>query len=584
MESSVQFESVMRLPHRRHAFGVNAPALFRHIGFRIEKPDDNPLTAIEPGASVFRRDKLIGAVNGALTNMQKGVRPDDIYSFCMSKETANKRRLLISETLLIDLKGTAAELTEWRSRLRLEMYDEYYFVTLILDQTGHQAHPVAIGKIEHQLSSNEKQHIDSEKFLQTYYHGIWDTVDRFIGDGLNKFPGRRFTEFRGIVLRELTNPFRQDSTAADAHKITKLNPAVSSQSRNLLRSWIARNGDFVSEVLQLKQWAGTTDQDANCVLSELLDGGAIYFSSVRQAHISSTSTDPPPLRYFILYNGLSKYQLGRLIRRTHVLGELRCAAVLDMELLDDASAGLRSLGNQIDDLLVNKSASLSDKQLRSVQEELNRLASSKIPGGLLYRVNRSRYYANTFRERIQEMRVQPLEGWQSYSEFFRRNLYPHFDHIDQIGKRYEALAERVNRLTNARNAEKLNEFETNSLKLVRKMNQFNGTMLRIQEIGEWIGVTAFTYYGGHIIANLFREGPKLLKMCSVVPEDMAEFCSKLGDKPPEHFLFVGIVMAFVAAILLRMWWHRKARETTDANDSDPLLQGHLRASTQPGDA
>jgi hypothetical protein len=526
--------------------------------------DENPLTATDLETSVARRDRLIYQVNQALQYLQKVTKRRDVYSFSMSSQGRGGYRLLASETLLLDLNARPDKLPGWRCRLRLDMYDEYYFVTLILDQKDSDERVREICDIERELSSGDKKKTSSEsrKFLQIYYDEIWVTLDGFIREGLNKFPGRRFTEFRGIVLRELTNPFRQDDFGGDTHKVSKLNSTASSKSRSALRSWIARNATFVSEVLQLKQWAGTTDQDANCVLSELLDGGAIYFSSVRQAHVSSTSVDPPPLRYFILYNGLSKYQLGRLIRRTHVLGELRCAAVLDMELLDEASEGLRSLGNHIDNLLVNKSASLTDDELRSVQVKLNQLASSKISGGLLYRVNRSRYYANTFRERIKEMRVQSLEGWQSYSEFFSRNLYPHFDQIDQIGKRFETLAERVNRLTNARNAEKLNEFETNSLNLVREMNQFNGTMLRIQEIGEWIGVTAFTYYGGHIIANIFREGSKVLGICSMLSEHMAKNCVELGEKPPERFLFFGIAIAFVAALLIKMWWHRKEPSDT----------------------
>jgi hypothetical protein len=586
MESSVQFDTVMRLPHRRHAFGVNAPALFRHIGFRIEEQDDNPLTAIDSAISVSRRDKLITRVNEALKYLQEETHTDDLYSFCLSTEGRENNRLLVSETLLIDLKTPPKTLSGWRSRLRLDMYDEYYFVTLILDQKDSNDRALHICQIEQRLCSGKKQKVSNARFLQTYYHTIWFTLDKFIGEGLRKFPGKRFTEFRGIALRELTNPFRQSGTAGGTHKIHSVDESLGCKSRNLLRAWVTSNDTFVSEVLQLKQSTGAAERDANCVLSELLDGGAIYLSSVRQAPTPATT---PPLRYFILYNGLSKYQLGRLIRRTHVLGELRCAAVLDMELLEEASNGIRSLGNHIDDLLgkKNKSASLTDDELRSVQESLNKLASSKIPGGLLYRVNRSRYYATNFQERIKEMRVRPLEGWQSYSEFFRRNLYPQFDLIDQIGKRYEVLAERVNRLTNARNAEKLNEFENNSLKLVRQMNDFNATMLRIQDLGEWIALTAFTYYGGHIVATLFR-APEFLGLCSIPPDFIARICLGWTGLSPEFFVFLGMMTAFTIAVGLKMWWPKRwqrreeeARQSAVAVDKRHLPMPHRRAAPTP---
>jgi len=545
MESSDQFETVMRLPHRRHAFGVNAPALFRHIGLRIETQDENPLTATDPTTSTERRDDLIVKLNDALKRLQEHrARGDDIYSFCNSVQTSDKNRLLISETLLIELKTPPppAQFEGWRLRFRLDMYDEYYFITLILDQRGRESHQRAreICELEDQLSSGHEPATpaQSQQFLNAHYDTIWTQIDGFLARALEQFPGRRFTEFRGIALRELTNPLRRDT--GDTHKISKLSQEASNQSRDLLRAWVARNETFVSEVLQLKQWSGVTDQDANCVLSELLGGGAIYFSSVRQAHVPSATDDPPPLRYFILYNGLSRYQLGRLIRRTHVLGELRCAAVLDFDLLEEASAGLRSLGNHIDNLLVREGASLTDRQLKMIQHLLNRLASSRIPGGLLYRVNRSRLYVNTFQQRIEEMRVSALEGWQSYSEFFRRNLYPQFEQVDQIGKRYEMLAERVNRLTHARNAEKLNDFQN--------------AMIRIQRLGEIIGLAAFTYYGGHILASV-------LMVIWKWPCGHNKTCLDLVEHSRDTLDVTGMVVAACLAVgLYRLWSHRRLRQ------------------------
>jgi hypothetical protein len=565
METSSQFETVLRLPHRRHAFGVNAPGLFRHIGFRIEIAHQNPLTAAKMSTSNDRRNNLIIKLNETLADLQRQRATKDVYSFCLHTEAPRLHRLLISETLLIELNifpeelANRPELAGWRLRFRLDMYDEYYFVTLILDQKTPGLNATGICDVEQRLSADRQQLglEETEKFLEAHYAALWTAVDGLIGETLQRLPGSRFTEFRGIALRELTNPLRQPDAAADTHKIAKSNVPLIQESSDFLRTWITRNAEFVSEVLQLNEWAGRAEQDANCVLSELLGGCAIYFSSVRLTHMPSVPTEPLPLRYFILYNGLSKYQLGRLRRRTHVLGELRCAAVLDMDLLDEASTAIRSLGNRIDELLAHGKKTLTESELGSLQAELNRIAFSEIPGGLIYRVNRSRFYASTFLQRIKEMRVQQLEGWQSYSEFFHRNLYPHFEQIDQIGQRYETLAERINLLTNARNAEKLNEFETNSLNLVGQMNTFNAAMVRIQDLGEWIGVTAFTYYGGHIIGTLARQGPGMLGLCSRLEDLVGQNCARLEQSDEENFFFVGMILAFVVAIIVRQWWHHK---------------------------
>jgi hypothetical protein len=393
-------------------------------------------------------------------------------------------------------------LSPWRARIRVDISFEFYFVTFILDQKRPPARDAPMVRTEEELTQDT--FTNAQQFIDMYYEELWQQFDSFLGDWQSSFPGECFTEFRGMALRDCKNPFYQNPDGKrfnEAFQIPKLDSDLINESRKSLRDWLARNEPFVNELMQLKPASGTVDRDANCVLCELLDGAAIYCSATRQLDDRVTGVKRP-LRYFILYNGLSKYQLGRLIRRAHALGEYRCAAVLDWEKIEKASQRIRALGNNIDRMLSegrggaaapsgmhSESATLTDRQMQSVQSELNKLGDSDINGGLLYRVNRSRYYAGIFRQAILDMRPQKLEGWQTYDEFFRRNLYSHFDEIDEVGKRYEALAERSNRLIHARNAERLNDFQT--------------TMIRIQHLGEIIGLAAFAYYGGHILSTLF---------------------------------------------------------------------------------
>src|ERR1700693_1942561 len=212
MRNSDQFDDLMRLPHRRHAFGVNAPALFRHIGFRVDEHGANPLAAIELDDNVALRDQIIARINDALHAIQDSCGAKHKYGFCSGGDRPGTFWLDRSHTLLNTLHVPAELLGHWRARIRVDVYSEYYFITLILDQerTAEYAE-TEIAAIERKLT--ESSGIDTESFLTKYYEDIWTRWDTCVGEGLSKLPGKRFTEFRGIALRDLKSPFRRRDKA-----------------------------------------------------------------------------------------------------------------------------------------------------------------------------------------------------------------------------------------------------------------------------------------------------------------------------------------------------------------------------------
>jgi uncharacterized membrane-anchored protein len=539
MNSSGLHHHAMSLPHRRPAYGVNPPALFRHVGFRIEDPDENPLTAGSAEEADKRRRRLVARLNASLAALQQRFGTAECLSIATTDEDAGETAIPITNTLLNVLEKLPESLEGWRARLRVDIHSEYYFVTLILDQKSGHPSVAKIGNSERELTVRGCAAIDTQSFIREYYDEVWSTLDQF-ANTFAGFPGDRFTEFRSIALRDVNSPFVRDrEREPEKFTIPPIDSAEFDAARQSMREWLRKNARCIQEILQFEQFIQKGDQDANCVLCEMLDGAAIYGSSVRQVPAGVRSADAvgvQPLRYLLLYNGLSKYQLGRLVRRTHVMGELRVAAALDSRLLDQASLRLRALGNKIDTFLEEPEdeVTLSDSEIDSVLQELNKI-SSLVPGGLMYRINRSRYYAKAFRDRISDMRVKRLEGWQAYDEFFERNLYQVFDDIDQIGIRYEALAERINRLIVARNADRLRRSQRNIQELVHEMTAADRTIARIQQLGEWIGFVAVTYYGGHIIAEVLHQ------LCG-----------------GQHHM-AGFLIAAIIALGFGYFWHRSYR-------------------------
>lgn len=605
MAISKEFYHLLDLPHRRPAYGVNAPVVLRHIGYRIESPEADPISATSYSSSVTIRNQFIDALNTALFALQTcgGTSIPTLFSKTILNGQSGAQAHVDSasipggrnvtwidpnRTLLSELKPAVPELASWRVRLRVDLHAEFYFITMILDQ---QSDFFANKDSDTSLVRGDaKRALDYESALSTddhklsakevgdfFYDAVWVPLNDCLKPALGELPGTQFAEFRAMAMRDLnsrfanTRPFVIDDPAENADF---------RESRRRLHSWLGKNREIIRDLLKFNQLTREIDRDANCVLCEALDGGAIYGSSLGQYPSEQDRPEgPTPLRYFIVYNNLSKYQLGRLIRRTHVLGQLRLAAAFDLPLLAEAGARIRALGNEIDQLLHNRKANNSQQplttlrpaELKKIQDSLHEIQSQRISGGLAYRVVRSRYYAGTFRTRVDEMRFIRLEGWEPYDEFVKRNIYQTYDFIDGVGSRYQTLAERVHRLTAAHNAEKLNGFQDNIGSLVQRMtdltveindvqNDVKGLqqkILEIQDLGEAIGIGAFAYYGGQIISTFIKAVVKAGCLMSAAEEG----CQAYIEKNQELIDLAAIVIALVIALkfLPRIWKHWKQR-------------------------
>jgi hypothetical protein len=85
---------------------------------------------------------------------------------------------------------------------------------------------------------------------------------------------------------------------------------------------------------------------------------------------------------------------------------------------------------------------LAERDLIRVSRLLDDLGR-RAEGGLQSRINRSRYYAETYREILKTMRCGNIETWWTYDQFASRCVDPVFRLIDGIGHRLERLRDRL---------------------------------------------------------------------------------------------------------------------------------------------
>jgi hypothetical protein len=261
------------------------------------------------------------------------------------------------------------------------------------------------------------------------------------------------------------------------------------------------------------------DEDASArggepVVCGMLDGKALYAASLGEW--GPGIERPQPIRHLLVYAGHSYSQLGRLVRRMQVLGELRHAAILDYgpdglgakKGLREASREIRVLGGQLtaatsditaDAGRLNASKTLGKEigTMTRLSYFINELAgiSGIVDGGLTHRIEQSRYYANEFQAAIKHLRLVRIGDWQPYDDFVQRYILHLFARIDRIGNRYEALGRRVDRLLFFQQAKLLDGYTASVDATVQEIRQATGDLskaahLQVKTLGAIKGLSS----------------------------------------------------------------------------------------------
>jgi hypothetical protein len=84
----------------------------------------------------------------------------------------------------------------------------------------------------------------------------------------------------------------------------------------------------------------------------------------------------------------------------------------------------------------------AERELVRITAGLDELGAGAV-GGLPYRIARSRYYADTFREAQKYLRVGNIETWWSYEQFAKRGMEPALRFIASVGDRMQSLRQRL---------------------------------------------------------------------------------------------------------------------------------------------
>jgi len=219
----------------------------------------------------------------------------------------------------------------------------------------------------------------------------------------------------------------------------------------------------------------------------------------------------------------SENRAGRIVQRLLELETYRIMSLLSLPVAKKLAAKLRETEVQLveiterlekkkdsDDVLLNELANLAT-QVESLTAEHS------------YRFSAALAYDAIVRERISEMREQPLSGMQTVGEFMQRRLAPAIATVKVTSERLASLAQRVARASGLLRTRVEIAAEAHNQQLLEKLTRGQELQLRLQATVEGLSIAAITYY----VVSLVLFVGKALKAFGlpINPEMLAGFCT-----------------------------------------------------------
>ena len=219
----------------------------------------------------------------------------------------------------------------------------------------------------------------------------------------------------------------------------------------------------------------------------------------------------------------SENRAGRIAQRLLELETYRVMSLLSLPVakqlavkLRDTEMKLVEITNRLeqqqdsDEVLMNDLATLA-AQVESITAEHS------------YRFSATLAYDAIVRERISEMREQPLSGMQTVGEFMQRRLAPAIATVKATSERLSALAERIGRASALLRTRVEIAAEAHNRQLLEKLTRGQELQLRLQATVEGLSIAAITYY----VVSLALFIGKALKAygLNINPELLAGFCT-----------------------------------------------------------
>ena len=210
-------------------------------------------------------------------------------------------------------------------------------------------------------------------------------------------------------------------------------------------------------------------------------------------------------RVFIQNKNLRTRRTGRLLQRIVELETYQVLSLLGLPQVRQETLNLSNLEKQITEITksVSKTAkkNLNKKSIAypDYQKDLNELSYvvakiEEIDSSSNYRLSATAAYYKLVEQRIQDLREERLESFQTNYEFLSRRLQPAIRTTEAFSRRLESLAIRAQRADNLVRTQIEMGVQIQNKNLLESMELRARAQLRLQETVESLSIVAITYY------------------------------------------------------------------------------------------
>ncbi len=217
----------------------------------------------------------------------------------------------------------------------------------------------------------------------------------------------------------------------------------------------------------------------------------------------------------------SENRSGRIAQRLLELETYRIMSLLSLPVAKKLGAKLAQTEIQLVEITKRL-----EKKIDSDEVLLNDLAGlsaevESITAENSYRFSAAVAYDGIVRERISEMREQPLSGIQTVGEFMQRRLAPAMATVNATSERLASLAKRLSRASALLRTRVDIATEAHNQELLEKLTKGQALQLRLQSTVEGLSIAAISYYVVSLILYLGKamEGAGV----NINPEMLAGF-------------------------------------------------------------
>lgn len=243
--------------------------------------------------------------------------------------------------------------------------------------------------------------------------------------------------------------------------------------------------------------AATTRGSERCGAS-IADGAARVYTDFRIDERGFT-------RILVLDRSLSPTYAGRVVQRLIEVEVYRMMAMLAFPIARESATELDGVEAALGSLVARLESAPVDEEPELLRE-VSRLAGTveRIAAAVGFRFAAARAYHALVRQRGAELRQQRLSGLQTLTAFLERRFDPAMAFCESVGRRIEAIAERIARASALLRTRVEIERERHNQELLAAMNRRARLQLHLQQTVEGLSVAAITYYAAGLASYLFK--------------------------------------------------------------------------------